>query len=286
MVISKWPAIALLTLGTALMQYHTIPFWIDMAGQHLIGLNLPVWATLFFDGKWVGIAWSITIEFSALWLWWQSGQVVHTNMWQRLLRVVPVRVLAIVASVLVMAGPLFLLTAPIQKEYREIRQHELQLAQLEILIADEKADKVQFRENSAKRRGWADRIDESRSRLQGLQTQKQQLIASAPKSVEIALYVKVAYQITVLIVVMVVQIMAISSLHGETKGADSSSKESLKHRITRLQLAMLHNPGTQKEMADGAGVEVRDIQRVLGHFKPGVSPVPVNRIEKMESFLT
>lgn len=184
-IVSVLPAIILLIGGLLLMQIHSMEFWTEHTGS-------------------AGYLWSLMIEGAAVWLWASSSKSKA--------------LLAMIASVLALAGPLYQVATPILDD--------LQSSQKEIVVSVEQKQSLKdeiitlesalntYLSNSESRVGWAQRIDSTTNQL--VQSRKDlHSLYQAETEVKpqpwqaIAL---VAMQALALIVIQLTLVMAIRSL--------------------------------------------------------------------------
>lgn len=122
-------AVSVAGASVVLLQIHGIEFWMGQAGN-------------------TGIVWSLVLEVAAIYLWQHR-------------RILP----AVVASALLISGPLYQVSLPLMERAQEAEiatssrlATEREIAQLERSLAA-------YEKNSGKRLGWAERIDSAQERL-------------------------------------------------------------------------------------------------------------------------
>ncbi len=127
---------AVLVGSVVLLQYHSIVFW----NHHVGGL---------------GWAWSLLLELAALWLWYKRSFAL--------------RVFGFWASLLLLAGPFYTVSAPLlerdQAEAQTAERREQTIASLNDEIRSLERELDTYLKNSESRHGWHIRIDDTRSRL-------------------------------------------------------------------------------------------------------------------------
>lgn len=132
---SIYPALTLTVIvgAVALLQTHSIQFWMESVGT-------------------MGIAWSILLEVVALWLWWQRRWLLQG--------------LGVVASLMLLAGPLYQVGSPLvssvsametAKQFQQLKGETLQRKAAILESSLETA-----LSNSEERGGWLNDIQESR----------------------------------------------------------------------------------------------------------------------------
>jgi hypothetical protein len=171
-----WPSLLIIAVSAVLMQVHSIAFWMDHAGI-------------------TGVGFSLALEIVALWLWWQRCN------W-----------LAVIASALLVGGPLFQLSAPvIDSLYRNhaneqlIMIHQTEIKQLSASLA-------RYDENSSERIGWAARIDKTQAEITDARKTIKTLLALTAKKPASQLYFVVLMQALALFIIMRSQIIAVKKL--------------------------------------------------------------------------
>ncbi|MGH8607003.1 MAG: hypothetical protein ACREX9_06170 [Gammaproteobacteria bacterium] len=168
-----------------LLQAHGIAFWSAKLGPY-------------------GIAWSLLLEATALWLWMRSG--------------VGSRALACVTSGLLLLGPLYQVGTPVLQglalaQHRDqARTKEIPLVEAEIrqLAGQLKA----FTENSGKRSGWLPAIEGTQARLIAARGKLAALYREAPRSsgrIEAQERVVIAMECIGLLLFQVTAVLAITA---------------------------------------------------------------------------
>lgn len=177
------PPLAILAGAVALLQAHSIQFWMEWVGP-------------------MGWAWSLLLEAVALWLWWQPGAGT--------------RALGLVASLLLLAGPLHQVTAPIAEAGRTDTARAETVGTLRAEIAQLEQSLGTFLDNSASRTGWAGRIDRTQQDLAAARERlRRELQQSAGAAVSWQRLAVVAMQAIALVLFQVTAVMALTRLAGE-----------------------------------------------------------------------
>jgi hypothetical protein len=136
-----------------LLQAHGMAFWSAELGPY-------------------GIAWSVLLEATALWLWWGATRTR--------------RGLGLVASTLLLLGPLYQVVTPVldgmAEAAHEDRAREERVPAVKSEIARLEGQVATFTENSAKRPGWLPAIEAAEARLREAREELTALIAKAPQS--------------------------------------------------------------------------------------------------------
>lgn len=176
------PLVLLGSIG--LLQYHSIQFWMVQVGG-------------------TGWAWSVLLEGAALWFWYAP----------RTLR----RLLGLVASLLLLTGPLYVVTSPIiSHDYFErtgAEKRTMAASVLEAEIAQLESSLATFLRNSEARPGWLptiqrtqDAIIERRANLRKLLIETDSVGLSWQRQTVIVM------QAVALILFQIASVMAITSL--------------------------------------------------------------------------
>lgn len=173
----------MLILSTSIIQWHSIQFWIEVA-----------------EG--IGFLWSIAIEASAIWLWWHRKAV-----------------LAFLASLLLMAGPLYSLSIPVYESKKSeaiiALSHQQQINLSRESIESLKQSLVSYQENSLSRVGWATRIDATRKELQIEVDGLKQLINKTGHLKQSPMpWLVIVIELFGLAVLLITQILTIHALRG------------------------------------------------------------------------
>ncbi|MGH8471156.1 MAG: hypothetical protein ACREVJ_01535 [Gammaproteobacteria bacterium] len=169
-----------------LLQAHGIAFWSETLGPY-------------------GIAWSLLLEATALWLWTKPGSGS--------------RVLACVASGLLLLGPLYQVGTPVL-EGLALAQHSDQARAKEIPLVEAEIRQLTgqlaaFTENSGKRSGWLPAIEGTQARLIAARGKLAALYREAPRSsgrIEAQERVVIAMECIGLLLFQVTAVLAITAL--------------------------------------------------------------------------
>jgi hypothetical protein len=169
------------------MQWHSIAFW----SEHV--------------DKATGWAWSLLLEGIALWLW-SSGQMVR-------------RALGALATLLLLAGPLYQVSSPLFLEAEGLVRGEMatsaRRAVLEAEIASLEAALGTYLDNSQKRAGWAERIDRTQAGISTARTSLAALTASngtPPPRLEWQRRAIICMQALALVLIQVSNVLAITTI--------------------------------------------------------------------------
>lgn len=194
-LLQKTPALVLLIGAVFLMQSHAWDFWKT------------------YDAN-TGWLWALMLEGAALWLWAQRNVLANG--------------IALLATLLVLAGPLYQVSQPAVEMLHQADKQPTVNAERK---AELKADKAQliidlatYNENSKSRAGWADLITTTKMELKAVNAELKALSDSELKPAPMtwqALAV-IAMQAMAMIIFQVVIVQSIRSL---TAAPDAKSKE-------------------------------------------------------------
>ena len=174
-----------------LLQAHGIAFWSGKLGPY-------------------GIAWSVLLEATALWLW--SRPAIGS------------RALACLASVLLLLGPLYQVGTPIL-DGLAVAEHSDQARSKEIPLAENQIRELEgqlavFTANSRTRPGWLPAIEATQARLTEARGKLATLYREAPKStarIEVQETVVVAMECIGLLLFQIAAVLAITTLARERR---------------------------------------------------------------------
>jgi len=183
-----WTSILIITISALLMQWHSVAFWFEYTGY-------------------TGVGFSLALEVVALWLWWQG------RTW-----------LAVVASLLLVAGPLFQLSAPVMETLTRNNTNKILISSYENEIKQLTSSLNQYDSNSNKRIGWSSRIDRAQHDLSQARSKLRTLLAVKPPETSQRLYMVVLMQALALLVIMRSQIIAVKELPLVTENRSKQPK--------------------------------------------------------------
>jgi hypothetical protein len=235
----------MLIFTTSIIQWHSIQFWIEVTES-------------------IGFLWSIAIEAAAVWLWWHKKTV-----------------LAFIASSLLMAGPLYSLSAPVyegkQTEVAIAASHQQQVDLSRASITALKQSLTSYQQNSLSRVGWATRIDETRNALQAETANLKNLINAGPKLKKTQMpWLLIAIEVLGLAVLLLTQVLTIQALRGiSVKSKQPETAEDSRHVYSELAPALssrlsdtLSAEGlSQAEWARRNGVSTKSVSMLINHEK-------------------
>lgn len=210
--------IFVILIATALTQWHGIQFWSEFVGQH------------------TGWAWSIALEVSALWLWFNTSR--HR------------RALAFLASCLLLSGPLFHIIQPAldQAQFTETK-HANQGASIDLLrgeITSIDAALATALANSQKRTGWLNDIQASKLALSIAREELRTLLAKPVATLGAWPWIKSVMQAAALLIIWVVSVMAISDVTRSARPA-ISNQSNIKRTVSK-QARVISKPDKSQEV--------------------------------------
>jgi hypothetical protein len=152
-------------------------------------------------GGWQGWLWSVVLCVVTVWFWLHHKRVIRL-------------VFGVLASVLLLAGPLWQVGAPLSVaiDAREVQQQSsvLQLEMLQRSEAELSATLDVYLRNSESRSGWAPIIDKARADLLLIRQQIAATVSAAPG--ERSTFLSIAVIIIQLSSLIVLQVAAVASL--------------------------------------------------------------------------
>jgi|SRR5690554_811652 len=187
----------IILLGSVtLLQWHGIKFWQEKVGSH-------------------GWAWSLLLEFIALWLWYQrtSGFML----------------LALVASILTLSGPVYQVAKPtFVQSYSVANQHESNKAKLASLES-EKARLIEqlstYQENSTKRTGWLEPITAANNRIMEIDNEIIEVKLSNREKASWFFDWVILMEVASLLLFQVVAVLSITSISKKLSEVDDTNNE-------------------------------------------------------------
>jgi hypothetical protein len=197
-------ALVLLVAAIGLMQYHAIMFW----SEHV---DLTT-----------GWAWSLLLEGSALWLW-SSKRIAQ-------------RILGAVATVLVLAGPLYQVSAPLITEWQATDRGAVANAERRTTLTAEinslETALNTYLSNSATRQGWASRLDATQARLDTARNELKAVIAAEamPTRLTWQRQAVIAMQAIALVLFQILGVLAIRTLATALQMNDERDTKAAQHR--------------------------------------------------------
>lgn len=180
--------ITVLAFGIGILQWHGVAFWAGAAGPE------------------TGWAVSLALELAALWLWFQRRFFT--------------RALGALATVLLLAGPLYALSAPVLAEWQMLtgraQSDRAEAALLSGEIASLEKSLAIYLDNSKTRLGWFGSITESEQALQTRRARLRQISSNSPASASGRLPLQrwgiIALQGGALVLFQLVNVLAILAL--------------------------------------------------------------------------
>lgn len=181
-----------------LLQIHGIEFWTGRVGA-------------------IGILWSLLLEGVALWLWYQPSASRRT--------------LGLVASLMLLAGPLHQVAVPVLQEMENSKHADsARMAQISIVreeISNLERTMETFRRNSEVRTGWLNAIQENEKRLSDArQTMRSLQAAPVQSALDWSQHSVVLMQGAALVLFQVTAVLIITSLSSVSKNSSERKQQS------------------------------------------------------------
>lgn len=280
-----FPAL-LIAGGVGLIQYHSIIFWTHATGP-------------------VGWAWSLCIESAGLWLWYRPG--------------LPSRMLGVVASILLLAGPLYQIASPAIASRAAAQASAQASAHAAGRLRNELAQDAHllrmYAQNSQKRTGWLPaiqglqmRMDADRARLDAFGVDRAKSVVNTALGVDAL----VLLQALGLLLIQLTNILAITHLTSlrmgraqdahpaqdlrnpepegiEEEAVDASPRIHAHDEHARLRdlAARVRNHIESEDMSiarasERLGVDRRDLGYLLSWSKPGDRKPPATTLDVIE----
>ena len=169
-----------------------------------------------------GWAWSLLLEAAALWCWSHPRFAVRWGM-------------GAVATVLVLAGPLYQVSAPLVAEHMQVDTTAQERTVLQTEIAGLESALATYLANSERRVGWAGRIDDTQAKLDAARAELRRLATAAPQRMEWQRQAIIAMQAIALVLFQLLNVVMIRTLCAGDKalqqiGKIMSAAERGKHR--------------------------------------------------------
>lgn len=248
MTLSNKLSTAMLILSTSIIQWHSIQFWVDVASN-------------------IGFLWSIAIEAAAIWLWWHRKAA-----------------LAFLASLLLIVGPLYSLSAPAyletQNQTLQAMNHQQKIRISQDAINDLKLSLSNYEKNSLSRVGWATRIDETRKALQVEVEELKRLVNTTEhlKQAPMPWFI-IVIELLGLAVLLITQVLTIHALRGvsneskQTETAEITESKNLEYSelatylSNRLSETLQERGLSQAEWARQNKVSTKSVSMLINHQK-------------------
>lgn len=170
--------------SAALLQYHSIQFWTNEISQQ------------------TGFAWSILLELAVLWLW--------------SMRNIGTRVLGFVGSMVLLAGPLYVVGAPLLTTLQDGAQQDVAVTKLMPLVQSDinvlESQLKVYLANSEERSGWLPAIEQTQAQLAVQRTKLQDLVAKPVAVTNVAIGKAASVMIMQMIVLCLMQLTNIMAV--------------------------------------------------------------------------
>ncbi len=232
--------------AAALMQWHSIQFWTNQVGPS-------------------GIGWSLMLESVVIWYWWNSRII-----------------LALIASILLLFGPIYEITKPALENIRHQdqveRQNQMDLAEITRLENSLKT----YEKNSENRIGWSGRIDriqklinENSDRIRVRTTQNSKFDLSIAIGIALA-------QMLALLIIMTAQALAIS----DHRKKISNERVSIRNSKSRLRRPKDFDNQFRPENERNSSIRNRNFERKpLLQAVSGGETIEIATIKKIPAVL-
>lgn len=244
----------IIATSALLMQWHSVQFWIDHVGYS-------------------GIGWSLMLEAVVIWYWWNSRVI-----------------LALVASSLLLFGPIYEITKPALENIRSQDQIG-RLNQIDIIEIKRLEQSLKtYEKNSDKRIGWSGRID----RIQRLINENGERVRSRTainSRFDLSISTGIALaQMLALLIIMTAQALAISDqrIKFESKSkSDKSKSDSAKFRRKVIEKPTIRNGNSKRKptlqaVSSVEIIEIEKIKRIPGALKTELIKQGINQAQWCE----
>lgn len=197
-----WLPLAILIMGVVLLQHHSIQFW-----QTWVGL-------------WAGVGWALLLELISLWLWFKTGD--QNNKWNGRILKSLVLLLAMLATVVLLFGPLYQVSRPTIDNWRRtlVASQEVKLLREE--IANNRKGLLIYRQNSLTRLGWQGKIDQIEVKLQENRKRLMSLLIETKTRFQWERLALVAMQLIALILFQVANILTIRTISHHFRSTETN----------------------------------------------------------------
>lgn len=240
--------LVIITTSAILMQIHSIGFWMDQVGP-------------------MGIAWSLTLEMMMIWFWWRG-------IWP----------MALIASVLLIAGPMHQVTQPSIKSMSAHWQAEKSNLADRAEIAELRASIATYERNSEKRPGWLPKINRVQKRINAAVDRISERERKNPEFRIFGISIKeaiAAAQALTLIIIMTGQAIAISD---QRKIAAKNRKTLENNDIDAAKASEFPPPSMSHQPHHGEKIEATKNASAIDE-KPDAGPGLTGLSEKQKNAL-
>ena len=172
-------AIIVAVLATFIIQWHSMIFWTEQAGQ-------------------VGYLWSICFEAAVLWLWWQDK--------------LRLRIVGFFGTMILLAAPLYVISTPVVSMYSASMVNNQERVMLQKRIERLNADHEKYLSLADRFRGWQPKINEVDAKLDAAYAKLDALPPKQDAGLDYHLLTLFIIELLALIIITVAQITAIRFL--------------------------------------------------------------------------
>lgn len=241
-------SIAILISCVCLLQIHGIAFWTAKVGVF-------------------GWGWSLLLEVSALWLW-HKPKVSH-------------RLLAVLVSLLTLAGPIHHVTSPILAASNQVA-NEATASQIMLNNLESEKDRLEnqlatYQANSEKRTGWLTPITATNKRLIEIDERIATLTINKPDNAKLYVNWVIIMEVAGLIIFQIVAVLTILSL---SKGTSKPSKPKIKEQVDPPKnTQLIEKIVTTEDTSDESNLPEDDLSLEIVELEP------LTILENVEVFL-
>ena len=175
----KYMATIVAVLATFIIQWHSMSFWTEQAGQ-------------------VGYLWSICFEAAVLWLWWQDK--------------LRLRIVGFFGTMILLAAPLYVISAPVVSMYSAVAGNNQERVMLQERIKRLNASHEKYLSLADRFRGWQPKINEVDAKLDAAYSKLDALPPKQDGVLDYHLLALFIIELLALIIITVAQITAIRFL--------------------------------------------------------------------------
>lgn len=242
-------SITILISCVCLLQIHGIAFWTAKVGVF-------------------GWGWSLLLEVSALWLW-HKPKVSH-------------RFLAVLVSLLTLAGPIHHVTSPILQASHQVA-NEATASQIMLNNLQSEKSRLEdqlatYQANSEKRTGWLTPITATNERLIEIDERIAALTINKPSEAKLYVNWVIIMEVAGLIIFQLVAVLTILSLSKSSNRATQSDKPKPKEQVDLPQK-------TEPVEVLVANRDLADVSNLPEDDSEAIELEPLTILENVEAFL-
>lgn len=240
-------SIIILLSCVCLLQIHGIAFWTEKIGIY-------------------GWGWSLLLEVSALWLWYRPKFTY--------------RLLAILVSLLTLAGPIHHVTSPIIAASHQVTN---EATASHIMLKNLESEKVRledqlstYQSNSEKRTGWLTPITSANERLKEIDKQIASLMINKPNEEKMYVNWVIIMEVAGLVIFQTVAVLAILTLSKLQNTTNKNSNIANQKPAKTNEPIELERTNSTEALTDNEASNTQDLQE---------EPDPLVVLNNVESFL-